>query len=211
MQDAIGEGDFTPQQNHGPAVNVEQQRKKLKQYMDMSIESIYETDQLNNMERTVDAIYHHSGDALETPILGDLRKQLTGLKNKIPSLLSSIKSAESDCESLHKHHPDLPAKLNQEKLALQADESRLSELTSGEAILELEIQKLMAKKESVLSQKTSAAERAERRKQKMEELKNIEESIKKAEYSCFQKRNEMSKVNATINATLMDAKRVLFK
>jgi peptidoglycan hydrolase CwlO-like protein len=192
-------------------VNVEQQRKKLKQYMDMSIESIYETDQLNNMERTVDAIYHHSGDALETPILGDLRKQLTGLKNKIPSLLSSIKSAESECESLHKQNPDLPAKLNQEKLALQADESRLSELTSEEAILELEIQKLMAKKESVLSQKTSAAERAERRKQKMEELKNIEESIKKAEYSCFQKRNEMSKVNATINATLMDAKRVLFK
>ncbi|KAL9378931.1 hypothetical protein Peur_027413 [Populus x canadensis] len=210
-QDAIGEGDFTPQQNHGPAVNVEQQRKKLKQYMDMSIESIYETDQLNNMERTVDTIYHHSGDALETPILGDLRKQLTGLKNKIPSLLSSIKSAESECESLHKQNPDLPAKLNREKLALQADESRLSELTSEEAILELEIQKLMAKKESVLSQKTSAAERAERRKQKMEELKNIEESIKKAEYSCFQKRNEMSKVNATINATLMDAKRVLFK
>ncbi|KAJ6762646.1 hypothetical protein OIU79_023394 [Salix purpurea] len=147
-QDATGEGDFTPQQNHAPAVNVEQQRKKLKQYMDMSIESIYETDQLNNMERTVDAIYHHSGDALETPILGDLRKQLTGLKNKIPSLLSSINSAESECGSLHKQNPDLPAKLNQEKLALQADESRLSELTSEEAILELEIQKLMEKKES---------------------------------------------------------------
>ncbi|KAG5232369.1 trichohyalin [Salix suchowensis] len=194
-----------------PAVNVEQQRKKLKQYMDMSIESIYETDQLNNMERTVDAIYHHSGDALETPILGDLRKQLTGLKNKIPSLLSSINSAESECGSLHKQNPDLPAKLNQEKLALKADESRLSELTSEEAILELEIQKLMEKKESVLSQKVSAAESAERRKQKIEGLKNIEENIKKAEYSCFQKRNEMSKVNATINATLMDAKRVLFK
>ncbi|KAB5529200.1 hypothetical protein DKX38_019281 [Salix brachista] len=206
-QDATGEGDFTPQQNHAPAVNVEQHRKKLKQYMDMSIESIYETDQLNNMERTVDAIYHHSGDALETPILGDLRKQLTGLKNKIPSLLSSINSAESECGSLHKQNPDLPAKLNQEKLALQADESRLSELTSEEAILELEIQKLMEKKESVLSQKVSAAESAERRKQKIEGLKNIEENIKKAEYSCFQKRNEMSKVNATINATLMDAKR----
>ena len=125
--------------------------------------------------------------------------------------MSSINSAESECESLHKQNPALPAKLNQEKLALKADESRLSELTSEEAILELEIQKLMEKKESVLSQKVSAAESAERRKQKIEGLKNIEENIKKAEYSCFQKRNEMSKVNATINATLMDAKRVLFK
>ena len=211
MQDEVGESDATPQQNHGESVNVEQQRKKLKQYMDMSIESIFETNQLNNMERTVDTIYHHSGDALETPILGDLKKQLTGLKDRIPSLLSSINSAEAERESLCKQNPDLPTKLSQVKLALQADESKLSELTSEEARLEVEIRKLIEKKESVLSQKASAAESAERRKQKMEELKDIEAIIKKAEYICFQKRNEMSKVNATINVTLMDAKRVLFK
>ncbi|KAG6775028.1 hypothetical protein POTOM_018452 [Populus tomentosa] len=210
-QDEVGESDTTPQQNHGESVNVEQQRKKLKQYMDMSIESIFETNQLKNMERTVDTIYHHSGDALETPILGDLKKQLTGLKDRIPSLLSSINSAEAERESLCKQNPDLPTKLSQVKLALQADESKLSELTSEEARLEVEIRKLIEKKESVLSQKASAAESAERRKQKMEELKDIEAIIKKAEYSCFQKRNEMSKVNATINVTLMDAKRVLFK
>jgi chromosome segregation ATPase len=211
LQDEVGESDTTPQQNHGESVNVEQQRKKLKQYMDMSIESIFETNQLNNMERTVDTIYHHSGDALETPILGDLKKQLTGLKDKIPSLLSSINSAEAERESLCKQNPDLPTKLSQVKLALQADESKLSELTSEEARLEVEIRKLIEKKESVLSQKASAAESVERRKQKMEELKDIEAIIKKAEYSCFQKRNELSKVNATINVTLMDAKRVLFK
>ncbi|KAL9356044.1 hypothetical protein Peur_049297 [Populus x canadensis] len=210
-QDEVGESDTTPQLNHGESVNVEQQRKKLKQYMDMSIESIFETNQLNNMERTVDTIYHHSGDALETPILGDLKKQLTGLKDKIPSLLSSINSAEAERESLCKQNPDLPTKLSQVKLALQADESKLLELTSEEARLEVEIRKLIEKKESVLSQKASAAESVERRKQKMEELKDIEAIIKKAEYSCFQKRNELSKVNATINVTLMDAKRVLFK
>lgn len=213
LQDPIKERDTTVLvfTEEGPSTAyIELHRKRLKRYLDMSIESIFNDNELSNMEKDVDALYHFSGDILESSILGVLRQQLIGLQDKILSISVSIKSADAELDSLRRQNPDLSAMLNQETLALQAAESKLLELREEEISLKEEIQKLTAKQESVHSQIASAEENVEKMKQKMAELKNTDIKIKTAASNCFKWQTEMSVVNASTNATFMNAKRVLF-
>jgi peptidoglycan hydrolase CwlO-like protein len=125
------------------------------------------------MERTVDIlICHYSGDDIKTLILRDMKQLLAELNDRISFMGSSKESAQSELANFHKENPDFLAILEREKLALQVQESKLSQFTFEEARIEADIQKLMEMKESVVSQKSSAAEIVEEGKQKMDDLKN---------------------------------------
>ncbi|KAH8490827.1 hypothetical protein Peur_064810 [Populus x canadensis] len=125
------------------------------------------------MERTVDILIgHYSGDDTKTLILRDMKQLLAELNDRISFMGSSKESAQSELENFHKENPDFPAILEREKLELQVEESKLSQFTFEEVRIEADIQKLMEMKESVVFQKSSAAEIVEEGKQKMDDLKN---------------------------------------
>lgn len=212
QQDAIDERGTTCQNSPDLAGNVGQNWKKLKRDMGkLTTSNSDNIRQLSNMERTVDVlISQYFGDDVNTT-LQDVRKLITGHKNKVFHLRSSKKSAQAECKNLYRENPDLAATIDRAKLALQAEESKLSQLTCEEARLEAAIQNLMAKKQSVLSQKASAAKNIEKENQKMEELKNTQEKINKAENSFRKWQKETSYANSTFISNLMDSKRVLFK
>ncbi|CAK7340622.1 unnamed protein product [Dovyalis caffra] len=213
QQGAVQEGDTTCQQSHDLPVKIEQQWKKLKRDMDKFLESnLDNVNQLSNMQRTVDTlIFYHLGDEVKTLTLQDVRQLLTALKDKVSCVRSSKRFAQAELENLHKENPDFSAMIDREKLALQAEESKLSELTCEEARIQVEIQKLMARKQSILSKKASTSKNVEKGKWKMAELKNTQEKFKKAKCSFSEWQNETSKVNETVITTLMDAKRLLSK
>lgn len=212
MQDAIDERGTTCQNSPDLAGNVGQHWKKLKRDMGkLTTSNSDNIRQLSNMERTVDVlISQYFGDDVNST-LQDVRKLITGHKNKVFHLRSSKKSAQTECKNLYRENPDLSATIDRAKLALQAEESKLSQLTCEEARIEAAIQNLMAKKQSVLSQKASAAKNIEKENQKMEVLKNTQEKINKAENSCRKWQKETSYANSTFISNLMDSKRVLFK
>ncbi|KAL9378929.1 hypothetical protein Peur_027411 [Populus x canadensis] len=102
-----------------------------------------------------------------------MKQLLAELNDRISFMGSSKETAQSELENFHKENPDFLAILEREKLALQVEESKLSQFTFEEARIEADIQlKLMEMKESVVSQKSSAAEIVEEGKQKMHDLKN---------------------------------------
>ncbi|KAJ6737658.1 hypothetical protein OIU85_019689 [Salix viminalis] len=160
--------------------------KKLKRDMGkMTTSNSDNIKQLSNMERTADVlISQYSGDDVKTT-LQDVRKLIIGHKNKVFHLRA--------------------------KRTIQVEESKLSQLTCEEARIEEAIQNLMAKKQSVLLQKASAAKNIENENQKMEELKSTQEKISKAENSFRRWQNEMSYANSTFISNLMGSKMVLFK
>ncbi|KAJ6305946.1 hypothetical protein OIU78_021306 [Salix suchowensis] len=174
------------QQSPDLAGDAGQHWKKLKRDMGkMTTSNSDNIKQLSNMERTADVlISQYSGDDVKTT-LQDVRKLIIGHKNKVFHLRA--------------------------KLAIQVEESKLSQLTCEEARIEEAIQNLMAKKQSVLLQKASAAKNIENENQKMEELKNTQEKISKAENSFRRWQNEMSYANSTFISNLMGSKMVLFK
>ncbi|KAJ6414046.1 hypothetical protein OIU84_006789 [Salix udensis] len=186
--------------------------KKLKRDMGkMTTSNSDNIKQLSIMERTADVlISQYSGDDVKTT-LQDVRKLIIGHKNKVFHLRSSKNSAQAEFKHLYRENPDLSAMIDRAKLAIQVEESKLSQLTCEEARIEEAIQNLMAKKQSVLLQKASAAKNIENENQKMEELKNTQEKISKAENSFRKWQNEMSYANSTFISNLMGSKMVLFK
>ncbi|KAB5556198.1 hypothetical protein DKX38_007107 [Salix brachista] len=209
---AVDERGTICQQSPDLAGDAGQHWKKLKRDMGkMTTSNSDNIKQLSIMERTADVlISQYSGDDVKTT-LQDVRKLIIGHKNKVFHLRSSKNSAQAECKNLYRENPDLSAMIDRAKLAIQVEESKLSQLTCEEARIEEAIQNLMAKKQSVLLQKASAAKNIENENQKMEELKNTQEKINKAENSFRRWQNEMSYANSTFISNLMGSKMVLFK
>ncbi|KAJ6974247.1 hypothetical protein NC653_030361 [Populus alba x Populus x berolinensis] len=101
-----------------------------------------------------------------------MKQLLAELNDRISFMGSSKESAQSELENFHKENPDFLAILEREKVELQVEESKLSQFTFEEARIEAAVQKLMEMKESLVSQKSSAAEIIEEGKQKMDDLKS---------------------------------------
>jgi len=125
---------------------LQEQRKTLGDYFDMSLETIYQAKDLDNMERIVLTLIQHTSSLRERTNLEDLMSRLAELRENVPNTMTLIETAQAQRKSLPRKSSDLDASLVQGHKQLSSLDAELSRLSEEEEKLEVEIQRLIAKK-----------------------------------------------------------------
>ncbi|CAN1128947.1 ATP-dependent DNA helicase Q-like 4A [Linum perenne] len=141
--------------NHGSAL-LEEQRGKLYEFYDMSLEAICRANLFDSVHEVVLRISELTNDPFEKRVLKDLLSQLVEFKSSIPESVSIIESfpmVESSNVQIKKQIEGILTERQNQLMFLDSDVSRIEE---DELKVDAEIQQLLARKDKLVHEKKLA-------------------------------------------------------
>lgn len=164
---------------------LQQQRKVMATFLNMSLEDIYHAEAFDNVERTALGLIQLTSNPLERSNLEDVISLLAQFKENVPNAVSLAEAARAQRTSLPEKTKILDAKLDQYQEQLGSLEAEFSKLESAAAEIDAQIQLLITKKEELLLQRNSVALNLEKMNQEasraLEEWRSLEKEIKEAD------------------------------
>ncbi|CAN1772748.1 Ubiquitin C-terminal hydrolase 12 [Linum perenne] len=180
---------------------VQQQREKLVEFFDMSLEALCQDKSFCEVENIANKIVEQVTDPLEKTIMEDLVSRLAEFKEVIPSSLSTIESSHATESSVIQTSKGLEARLAHKKGQLTTLEAEVSRLGKEGMKLENEIQQLTTCKDEILDHMNSA--KAELKKVNQEaseelvELKKQHDERKEAGRKRMRAEEKLAQSNAS--------------
>ncbi|OAY43059.1 uncharacterized protein LOC110620088 isoform X2 [Manihot esculenta] len=164
---------------------LQQQRKVMATFLNMSLEDIYHAEAFDNVERTALGLIQLTSNPLERSNLEDVISLLAQFKEDVPNAVSLAEAARAQRTSLPEKTKILDTKLDQYQEQLGSLEAEFSKLESAAAEIDAQIQLLITKKEELLLQRNSVALNLEKTNQEasraLEEWRSLEKEIKEAD------------------------------
>ncbi|CAN1772765.1 ATP-dependent DNA helicase Q-like 4A [Linum perenne] len=141
--------------NHGSGL-LQEQRRKLAEFFEMSLEAIFQANWFDNVHEVVLKISDLATSPFEKRVLKDLLSRLVEFKNSTPESRSIVESSTIVETSSSKKQKQLEGSLLQRQNKLTFLDSEVSRIEEYQLKMEAEIQQLLARKDKLVREKNSA-------------------------------------------------------
>ncbi|CAN1277955.1 ATP-dependent DNA helicase Q-like 4A [Linum perenne] len=142
--------------NHGSALLLQEQRRKLAGFFEMSLEAIFQANWFDNVHEVVLKISDLATSPFEKRVLKDLLSRLVEFKNSTPESICIVESSPIVETSSAKRQKQLEGSLLQRQNKLSFLDSEVSRIEEDQLKMEAEIQELLARKDKLVREKNSA-------------------------------------------------------
>ncbi|CAN1845102.1 Ubiquitin C-terminal hydrolase 12 [Linum perenne] len=143
--------------NHHVSALPQQERDKLIEFLEMSLEAISQHNRFDNVHDLVLKISEHATDPFEKTVLKDLLSRVVEFKNTIPRSLSMIETSHEVEASSAQATKELEGSLVRRQKQLAFLESEVSRIEEEVMKVEAELQLLGALKQKLVDEKSLTA------------------------------------------------------
>ncbi|CAN1252490.1 hypothetical protein LINPERPRIM_LOCUS8032 [Linum perenne] len=140
--------------NHHVSALPQQERDKLIEFLEMSLEAISQHNRFDNVHDLVLKISEHATDPFEKTVLKDLLSRVVEFKNTIPRSLSMIETSHEVEASSAQATKELEGSLVRRQKQLAFLESEVSRIEEVVMKVEAELQLLGALKQKLVDEKS---------------------------------------------------------
>ncbi|CAN1133795.1 Ubiquitin C-terminal hydrolase 13 [Linum perenne] len=180
---------------------LQQQMEKLYDLFDRSLESLHQTNSLDEAEDIAHEILLLATDPLQKTALKDLISRLTEFKDTVPSSLSTIETSLAIEATKAEITNDLEQRLAHRKGQLTSLEAEVSRLKGEGSKLDVEIQQLTSRKARILKHMNSTEVELEKANQEasneLDELKKEHQERKEAGEKRMRAMEKLAHANAS--------------
>ena len=132
---------------------LQELKTKLTQYFNISLEAIFETNPLDDVESIINSLAMGTTDVIQKNILEDLQSRLKQFKECVPKAISTMQSSLGFMSNYESLNVNLNTKLSEGQEKLRDLECNISETCAKEYEIDMEIQQLFAQKIEIIEQR----------------------------------------------------------
>ncbi|XP_037495957.1 uncharacterized protein LOC110010315 [Jatropha curcas] len=182
-------------------LSLQEQKQALKEYFNMSLESIHQANAFDVIEKVASNLMHNVPNLYEKASLENVISRLVEFKENVPVAMTEAETTQAQRTSLLKKSKMFDSSLVQKQEKINSLEVKVCSLSEKMEKLELEIQQLNAKKQQLLAHKKSAELELENTSKMVSKnlarQKKMEEDVKKANYDWYKSKEKLALANAS--------------